>query len=62
MKLGFKESFPTIRDANLVTALAMVALFVAGIGPIQGFSLTMLVSIVIAVGTNFFFVRISVYG
>ncbi len=58
VRLGFKESFPTIRDANLVTALAMVALFVAGIGPIQGFSLTMLVSIVIAVGTNFFFVRI----
>ena len=57
VRLGFRESFPTIRDANLVTALAMAALFVAGIGPIQGFSLTMLVSIVIAVGTNFFFVR-----
>lgn len=57
-RLGFKESFPTIRDANLVTALAMVALFVAGIGPIQGFSLTMLASIVIAVSTNFFLVRI----
>src|SRR6266850_7470359 len=56
-RLGFKESFPTIRDANFVTALAMVALFVAGIGPIQGFSLTMLASIVIAVSTNFFLVR-----
>ncbi|MEI6834698.1 MAG: protein translocase subunit SecF [bacterium] len=55
---GFKESFSTIRDANLVTALAMIALFVAGIGPIQGFSLTMLASIVISIGTNFFLVRV----
>jgi len=51
--LGFNGSLPTIRDANL----AMGALFIAGIGPIQGFSLTMLASIVIGVGTNFFFVR-----
>src|SRR5258706_4728896 len=57
VRLGFAGSFSTIRDANLVTALAMFALFVAGIGPIQGFSLTMLASIVIGVGTNFFFVR-----
>ncbi|HEX9453848.1 MAG TPA: MMPL family transporter, partial [Candidatus Binatia bacterium] len=58
VRLGFAGSFSTIRDANLVTALAMFALFVAGIGPIQGFSLTMLASIVIGVGTNFFFVRL----
>ena len=57
VRLGFNGSLPTIRDANLVTALAMGALFVAGIGPIQGFSLTMLASIIIGVGTNFFFVR-----
>ncbi|MHC8333650.1 protein translocase subunit SecF [Pseudomonas sp. LB3P25] len=54
---GFKDSLPTIRDANLVTALAMIALFAAGIGPIQGFALTMLVSIVISVATNFFLIR-----
>ncbi|MCP1445460.1 preprotein translocase SecF subunit [Pseudomonas sp. GGS8] len=54
---GFKGSLPTIRDANLVTALAMIALFAAGIGPIQGFALTMLVSIVISVATNFFLIR-----
>ncbi len=58
VRLGFQESFPTIRDANLATALAMGALFVAGIGPIQGFSLTMLASIIIGVGTNFFLVRL----
>ena len=57
VRLGFKDSFSTIRDANLVTALAMVALFLAGIGPIQGFSLTMLASIVIGISTNFFLVR-----
>ena len=57
VRLGFQESLPTIRDANLVTTLTMGALFVAGIGPIQGFSLTMLASIIIGVGTNFFFVR-----
>ncbi|MEI8026712.1 MAG: protein translocase subunit SecF [Pseudomonadota bacterium] len=55
---GFRESFSTIRDANLVTVLAMIALFVAGIGPIQGFSLTMLASIVTSIGTNFFLVRL----
>jgi len=57
VRIGFAGSFSTIRDANLVTALAMGALFVAGIGPIQGFSLTMLASIVIGVATNFFLVR-----
>jgi preprotein translocase SecF subunit len=35
----------------------MTALFVAGIGPIQGFSLTILASIVISLATNFFLVR-----
>jgi protein-export membrane protein SecD len=54
---GFNGSFPTIRDANLVTALAMIALFAAGIGPIQGFSLTLLASIVISICTNYFLVR-----
>ncbi|GLK90780.1 protein translocase subunit SecF [Pseudomonas turukhanskensis] len=54
---GFNGSLATIRDANLVTALAMIALFVAGIGPIQGFALTMLVSIVISIATNFFLAR-----
>jgi preprotein translocase SecF subunit len=58
VRLGFKESWSTIRDANLVTALAMAALFVAGIGPIQGFSLTMLASIAISVATNFFLLRV----
>jgi len=58
VRLGFKESFPTIRDANLVTALAMIALFAAGIGPIQGFSLTMLTSLAISMGTNFFLARV----
>lgn len=57
IRLAFRESLPTIRDANLVTALAMIALFVAGIGPIQGFSLTMLASIVVSIATNFFLVR-----
>ena len=54
---GFKDSFVTIRDANLVTALAMVALYLAGIGPIQGFSLTMLASILISITTNYLFTR-----
>jgi preprotein translocase SecF subunit len=51
---GYAGSFATIRDANLVTALAMIALFIAGIGPIQGFSITMFASIIISVTTNFF--------
>ncbi|MEB0005128.1 MULTISPECIES: protein translocase subunit SecF [unclassified Pseudomonas] len=55
--IGFNGSFPTIRDANLVTALAMIALFAAGIGPVLGFSLTLLASIVISICTNYFLVR-----
>ena len=58
VRKGFKGSFSTIRDANSVTALAMLALFIAGIGPIQGFSLTMLASIIISITTNFFLIRI----
>lgn len=54
---GFSASFSTIRDANFVTGLAMLALFVAGIGPIQGFSLTMLASIAISMATNFVLLR-----
>lgn len=54
---GFRASLPTIRDANLVTALAMVALFAAGIGPIQGFALTLLASIVIGLSTNYLLLR-----
>ena len=57
VRQGFNGSLPTIRDANLVTALAMIALFVAGIGPIQGFALTLLVSIVISIASNFFLAR-----
>lgn len=57
MRQGFGGSLPTIRDANSVTALAMVALFAAGIGPIQGFALTMLASLAISFATNFFLLR-----
>jgi preprotein translocase SecF subunit len=57
VRLGFAGSLGTIRDASLVTGLAMLALFVAGIGPIQGFSLTMLASITLGIATNFFLVR-----
>lgn len=57
VRAGFAGSFATIRDANLVTGLAMLALFAAGIGPIQGFSLTLLASILIGIATNFFLVR-----
>lgn len=58
VRKGFNGSFSTIRDANFVTILAMLALFIAGIGPIQGFSLTMLASIIISITTNFFLARI----
>lgn len=57
IRTGFRASLATITDANIVTALAMLALFVAGIGPIQGFALTMLVSIAISFLTNIVLVR-----
>lgn len=54
---GFDHSLLTIRDANLVTGVAMIVLFAAGVGPIQGFSLTMLASIVVGITTHFLLVR-----
>ncbi len=57
IRIGFRASLVTIVDANAVTALAMAALFVAGIGPIQGFAVTMLASIVISFITCFVVVR-----
>ena len=56
LKDGFRMSFHTVCDANLATAIAMLALFVVGIGPIQGFSLTMLLSMVLSVGSSLFLV------
>lgn len=54
---GFDQSLLTIRDANLVIVLAMIVLFAASIGPIQGFSLTILASIVVGITTHFLLVR-----
>lgn len=56
LKDGFRASFQTICDANLATAIAMLALFLVGIGPIQGFSLTMLLSMALSVATSLFLV------
>lgn len=56
LKGAFHSSFKTILDANLATAIAMLALFLVGIGPIQGFSLTMLLSMVLSVSASLFLV------
>ena len=51
---GFSGSLRTILDANITACIALIVLYIVGIGPIQGFSLSMIASIVISLFTNVF--------
>ena len=55
----------TIIDANLTTAIAAIFLFQFGTGPIQGFSVTLIIGICASVFTAVFVSRVIfelVYG
>ncbi len=52
--LGFSGSLRTILDANITACIALIVLYAVGIGPIQGFSLSMIASIAISLVTNVF--------
>ena len=54
VRAGFSGSLRTILDANVTTCIALIVLFVVGIGQIQGFSLSMIASIAISLLTNVF--------
>lgn len=55
---GFKKAFVTIFDANLTTIIAAVFLFQFGTGPIQGFSVTLMIGIVASMFTAVFVSRV----
>ncbi len=55
---GFKKAFVTIFDANLTTIIAAVFLFQFGTGPIQGFSVTLMIGIIASMFTAVFVSRV----
>jgi len=58
LKDGEHNAFHNIMYSNIATLIAGIVLFAAGIGPIRGFSLTLILSIVISIATNVFLSRI----
>ncbi|MCG7407256.1 protein translocase subunit SecD [Paenibacillus sp. ACRRX] len=57
LKAGSKHSFRTIMDANITTILAGAVLYYMGTGAIQGFALTLILSILLSIVTNVIFAR-----
>ncbi|MFT9486969.1 MAG: protein translocase subunit SecD [Tepidibacillus sp.] len=55
LRAGSHRSFATILDANITTIIAAIVLFYFGSGPIQGFAVTLIVSILVSMLT-------AVYG
>lgn len=55
---GSKASLRTIMDANVTTILAGAVLYFLGTGAIQGFALTLILSILISVLTNVYLSRL----
>lgn len=61
LKVGYKNSLRTIMDANITTILAGVVLYYIGTGAIQGFALTLILSIAISMLTNVLFSRLLLF-
>ncbi len=61
LRAGSKTSLVTIMDANLTTIIAGLVLYQFGTGAIQGFALTLIVSIVLSVITNVYFSRLLMW-
>ncbi|HEY0827239.1 MAG TPA: protein translocase subunit SecD [Bacilli bacterium] len=55
LKAGSKNSFRTIFDANITAIIAGVVLYYIGTGAIQGFALTLILSILVSFLTNVYF-------
>lgn len=58
IRAGSKSSFRTIMDANLTTILAAGVMYFVGTGAIQGFSITLIFSILVSILTNVYFSRL----
>jgi preprotein translocase subunit SecD len=54
---GFERAFTTILDSNITTLIAAAVLFFFGTGPVQGFSVTLCISILISMFTAIFVTR-----
>lgn len=61
LRAGSRTSFVTILDANLTTILAAFVLYFVGTGAIQGFSITLIFSILVSFITNVFLSRLLLY-
>ena len=58
---GYDRAFITIVDANLTTLIVAVILYAVGIGPIQGFAITLSIGILTSMFTAILFTRMMVY-
>jgi SecD/SecF fusion protein len=57
-RAGARNSFRTIIDAHITTSIAAIVLYFVGTGAIQGFSLTLIFSIICSILTNVVLSRI----
>ncbi|WP_201763555.1 protein translocase subunit SecD [Chengkuizengella marina] len=61
LRAGSRNSLRTIMDANITTILAGLVLYYIGTGSIQGFALTLILSILVSIITNVFFSRLLLH-
>ena len=57
VKIGFSKAFSAILDGNITTFIAAVVLYFMGSGTIKGFSITLMLGIVISMFTALFVTR-----
>ncbi|MDP5272770.1 protein translocase subunit SecD [Chengkuizengella axinellae] len=61
LRAGSRNSLRTIMDANITTILAGLVLYYIGTGSIQGFALTLILSILVSIITNVFLSRLLLH-
>ena len=47
---GYRSAFSTIFDANITTLISAVVLYAIGSGPLQGFSITLILGLMVIFG------------
>lgn len=57
---GFHRAFTAILDSNLTTLIAAVVLLFYGTGPIQGFAVTLVISVLVSMFTAIFVTRVFI--
>ncbi|MGH8744696.1 MAG: protein translocase subunit SecF [Burkholderiales bacterium] len=61
LRKGHKVSFRTILDSSASVLIAAIILFVAGIGPIRGFALTLMLSVAVSIIGSVLLTRFLLY-